>query len=226
MERARLVILNGGHLEAWGDSVKENLKNTGTLVVSAGDSLATRQLTEDGVTGQDPHVWLDPILAQQEVTTIAQALETVDPVNALTYKSNAQDLTARLAQLDTAYATGLQSCQKKDIVTSHAAFGYLTSQYGLNQVAITGLSPDAQPSAQQLAQVATFVEQHKVGYIFFESLVSPKLSDTIATETGAKTLELNPLEGLTDDEVKQGKDYFSVMHDNLSNLQLALVCQK
>ena len=114
---------------------------------------------------------------------------------------------------------------KSDIITSHTAFSYLASEYNLNQVAITGLSPDEEPSPTELAEVAQFAQEHNVQYIFFESLVSPKLSETIAEEVNAQTLVLNPIEGLSDEEISQGKTYISVMQDNLTNLQTALQCQ-
>src|SRR5258708_33486523 len=114
----------------------------------------------------------------------------------------------------TLFRSGLANCKQKDIITSHAAFGYLASTYGLNQVPIAGLSPDQEPSAKQLAEVANFAKQHNVKYIFFEKLVSPKLSETIASEIGAKTLVLDPLEGLTEYDIKSGKGSFSGMQEN------------
>jgi len=117
-------------------------------------------------------------------------------------------------------------CQLKDIVTSHAAFGYLAAAYGLNQIAIAGLSPDAEPSPEQLADIVKQARTDKIKYIFFESLVSPKLAQTIATEINAQTLVFNPLEGLTKDEIAQGQDYFTEMRNNLTNLRTALQCAK
>ena len=164
-------------------------------------------------------------MAKKEVEKIAQAIDQADPNNKSFYDQNTKNLEDKLDQLDNEYKTGLTSCQSKDIVTSHAAFGYLGTRYGLNQVAIAGLSPDEEPSSKQLVDVADFARKNNVKYIFFESLVSPKLSETIAQEIGAKTLVLDPLEGLSDDNIKQGKDYFSVMRDNLANLQTALQCK-
>ena len=105
------------------------------------------------------------------------------------------------------------------------AFGYLAADYGLTQIGIAGLSPDAEPSLKELAGVADFAKANHVKYIFVEALASPKLSDTIAREVGATTLVLNPLEGLTDEELTQGKTYVTEMERNLSNLRTALQCQ-
>ncbi len=224
IERANLLILNGG-VEAWGDKIKDNLKGTNTQIVVAGETLLSRDLTENGQTAKDPHVWLDPTLAKKEVEKITQAIDQADPNNKSFYDQNTKNLEDKLDQLDNEYKSGLSDCGSKDIITSHAAFGYLAQRYGLNQVSIAGLSPDEEPSAQALADVANFAKEHNVKYIFFEKLVSPKLSETIANEIGAKTLVLDPLEGLSDDDIKNGKDYFSVMRDNLANLQTALQCK-
>lgn len=225
MERAQLIILNGGGLEAWGDRVLEN-NNAHTTVVIAGEGLTTQQIVEDGETMTDPHVWLSPVLAQHMVERIEQGFINVDPDNAAYYKMNARTLLDTLSALDTAYRDGLRACASKDIVTSHAAFGYLAAAYGLNQVSIAGLSPDAEPSPKQLADIAQFATSHRVRYIFFESLVSPKLSQTIAREVGAQTLTLDPIEGLSDDDSAAGKDYVTLMRDNLAHLTIALQCMQ
>jgi zinc transport system substrate-binding protein len=225
MERASLIILNG-NVEPWADKVKANLQHSSTKIITVSDGLVTRTLTEAGTTSADPHVWLDPILAKKEVQKISDAIIAIDPVHIDIYKKNTANLVTKLDQLDTTYKTGLASCSVKDIVTSHAAFAYLAQQYGLNQVPIAGLSPDEEPSTQALIATATLVQEKNIKYIFFESLVSPKLAQTIAQETHAQTLELNPLEGLPRDEVQQGKDYFTVMQSNLQNLQTALSCTK
>ncbi|MBP2654837.1 MAG: ABC-type metal ion transporter, periplasmic subunit [Firmicutes bacterium] len=170
----------------------------------------------------DAHMWLDPLSAQQEVLNIAQALQAVDPENSDYYKQNAEKYNKELAQLDQEYQRTLNNLPRRDIITSHAAFSYLTKRYNLTQVAIMGLAPDSEPTPEKLANIIDFCKKHKVKYIFFETLVSPKLSETVARETGAKLLVLNPLESLTVDETNQGKNYITVMQDNLANLKIAL----
>lgn len=223
IEQGKMLILNG-RVEAWGDKIKENLKDTQVTVVTAGQGLLTKQLTEAGQTTIDPHVWLSPMLAKKEVNTISQAMIQADAKDQSFFEANTAELKQRLDALDQDYRRGLVNCKEKDIITSHAAFGYLAAEYGLNQVPIAGLSPDAEPSPKQLADIANFAKQHHVKYIFFESLISPKLSDTIATEVGAQTLVLDPLEGISDADMRQGNDYFTVMRTNLVNLQTALQC--
>lgn len=204
IEKSQLLILNGG-VETWGKKV------TARNVLTAGAGL---------INGSDPHVWLDPLLAKQEAKKIAEALVSIDKKNKNYYKKNAQKLYTQLDSLDVQYRIGLSGCKKHDIVTSHAAFGYLANAYGLHQVAITGLSPDAEPSTKKLAEVTDFVKTNKVTYIFFETLVSPKLAETIAAETGAKTLVLDPLEGISEGT------FITIMQSNLDNLQKALECTK
>jgi zinc transport system substrate-binding protein len=224
IERSRLIVLNGGGLEAWSDAIRKNIDADKAIIVAAGEGLTTQRDTEKGQTETDPHVWLAPRLAQKMVERIAQAFEQADPANRDYYRSNADSLKIKLGDIDMEYRRGLSNCKGKNIITSHAAFGYLAADYGLNQAPIAGLSPDAEPSPRQLADIAKFARDNKVKYIFFESLASPKLSQTIATEVGAQALVLNPIEGLSDEELSQGKDYLSVMHDNLINLQTALQC--
>ena len=226
MESCKLIILNGGGLEVWGDNIRKNINAKNTSIVVAGEGLTTQQVTEDEKTETDPHVWLAPPLAERMVERIAQAFEQADPANKNYYQSNANSLKIKLSDLDEEYRQGLSACKNKNIITSHAAFGYLATAYGLNQVPIAGLSPDAEPSPRQLADIAKFAKDNNVKYIFFESLVSPKLSQTIAAEVGAKTLVLDPIEGLSEEEMAQGKTYFSIMQDNLTNLRTALQCTK
>ena len=225
IENSKLVILNGGGLEAWGDDIKKNIDPARTQVIVAGKGLTDRRVTEEGKTTTDPHVWLSPVLAGEMVERIAQGFERADPANKSYYQANAAAMKARLADLDRAYRQGLSRCAERDIITSHAAFGYLAAAYGLKQVSIAGLSPDAEPSAQQLAHITEFARKNHVKYIFFERLVSPKLAGTIAGEIGAQTLVLNPIEGLSNRELADGKDYFTEMKSNLVNLEKALQCR-
>lgn len=221
---SKILVLNGT-VEVWGEKVAKLVEGTGVGVVVAGEGLQKFSTLEEGVRINDPHIWLDPILAKVEVDRIAQALILVDPINAVSYQENREALLHRLESLHQKYTLGLSTCSSRDIITAHSAFAYVASRYNLKQVSISGLSPEQEPSAQELAAVANFAKANNVHYIFFESLVSPKLADTIAKEVGAKTLVLNPLEGITDEEAAAGSTYFSIMEENLKNLQIALQCQ-
>jgi zinc transport system substrate-binding protein len=172
----------------------------------------------------DPHVWLDPVLYRRVVDRTEQALTRARPRDAAAFESNARAFDAELGRLDQEYRNGLAGCARNVIVTSHAAFGYLSARYGLVQEPISGLSPDAEPSPQRLAQLVDLVKRDGVTTIFTEELVSPKVAETLAREVGVKTAVLNPLEGLTKQEVAAGQDYVSVMRSNLKTLQEALGC--
>ena len=225
IESSKLLILNGGNLEAWGNKIKDELGSKNITIVIAGQDLVNKQLVENGQKILDPHVWLDPPLAKQEVQKITQGFIQIDPANTSFYQSNAQLLENKLDSLDQEYMAGLNSCANTSIVTSHAAFGYLADRYHLTQISITGVSPDEEPSTQKLAEIADMVKRMHIKVIFFESLISPKLSQTIATETGAQTLVLDPIEGISEKDLSAGKDYFTQMEMNLHNLKIALQCK-
>jgi zinc transport system substrate-binding protein len=227
IQDSNLLILNG-HVEPWADKAPQLIDATHTTLVVAGDGLQSQQVTAEGQTTIDPHVWLSPVLATHMVDSIEAGFEKADAAHASYYQANALALKAKLAQLDMEYRNGLAQCASKDIITSHAAFGYLASAYGLTQIPIAGLSPDAEPSPQQLASIVDIAKKNHVTTIFFESLVSPKLSQTIADEIGAKTAVLDPIEGVANagalDSSGRPIDYFGSMRNNLHILRTALVC--
>lgn len=225
MHDADVVVLNGGGLETWGDDIGRQLEGQPVRIVQAGNGLVTKQVAEeDEGTVPDPHVWLDPVLAKQEAARIAETLAAADPAHAQQYDARNRQLAVLLDSIDTRYRQGLSACTTTAFVTSHHAFGYLAARYNLTQVGIAGLSPDEEPSPQQLADAATFVRERKIGTIFFESLVSPKLADTLAREVGVRTEELNPIEGLTPAQSAAGDTYETIMIRNLDHLKDALGC--
>jgi zinc transport system substrate-binding protein len=164
----------------------------------------------------DPHVWLDPVRYATIVTRIGRGLGD---------EAAARRLVRRLRGLDNEYRAGLSDCERHEIVTSHEAFGYLAERYGLEQVAITGLSPEAEPEPGKLQDVVDLVRERGVTTIYFETLVSPRIGETVARETGAHTAVLNPIEGLAPDEIDRGEDYFTLMRENLRALRRGLGCR-
>jgi zinc transport system substrate-binding protein len=171
--------------------------------------------------GKDPHVWLDPTRLSAIAAAVAAQFSAVDPANAGAYADRLAKLQADLAELDMEYATGLKNCQRREVFTSHAAFGYLAERYHLTQVALSGLDPEVEPTPQQLAGVAQQAKAKGATTIFYETLVSPKISETIAREVGAQAAVLDPIEGL---QPGSSGDYLSVMRTNLAALQKALGC--
>lgn len=170
----------------------------------------------------DPHFWLDPTLMAEAATGFADTLAEADPDHAAEYRSNAKALTAKLEALDGDLEAGLADCERTDLVTSHNAFGYLARRYGFEQVGITGLTPEQEPSPADLAAIADFVEENGVTTIYFETLTSPSIAETLASETGADTAVLDPIEGLTDES--KGSDYLEIMTSNLASLQSGQGC--
>jgi zinc transport system substrate-binding protein len=170
----------------------------------------------------DPHIWLDPTKLAKIATAVGDRLAAVDSDGAELYRANAAKLAGGLAALDGEYRAGLASCSRKAFVTSHAAFGYLAKRYGLEQIPIAGISPEAEPSPQRIAAVQKLVRDKGITTVFFETLVSPKLAETIARDTGARAEVLDPVEGI---EAGSASNYFTVMRANLEALRKALGCR-
>jgi zinc transport system substrate-binding protein len=164
----------------------------------------------------DPHVWLDPLRYAKLVARIGTALGD---------RAAAHRLVSRLHALDRDYRRGLADCGRRELVTSHEAFAYLGRRYGLRQIAITGLSPEVEPTPATLARVVRLVRRTKATTVYFETLVSPRLARTVAREAGAGAAALDPIEGLTPEEAKAGQDYFSLMRRNLASLRAGLGCR-
>jgi zinc transport system substrate-binding protein len=174
-----------------------------------------RQEGNGGGPPGDPHVWLDPVRYAALVRLVGTALGD---------EAATIPLTRRLGRLDAAYRKGLAHCARREIVTSHAAFGYLARRYGLVQVPLEGLTPEAEPSAKDIARLVDVVRRSGTTTVFFETLISPKLAETVAREAGVGTAVLDPLEGLSTSRIAAGADYFTVMRENLATLQKALGC--
>jgi zinc transport system substrate-binding protein len=176
------------------------------------DLLEGIDLRADG----DPHAWLDPTLYA------AMALRIGEPLDR---PGAAEDFADRLHELDADYERGLESCERREIVTSHAAFGYLADRYGLEQIAVTGLAPATEPAAADLERLAGEIEATGATTVFTEPLVSPRLAETVARESGVETATLDPLEGVTEEAAERGDDYFTIMRENLEALREALGCR-
>lgn len=174
--------------------------------------------------GVDPHVWLDPSRFKAMVQRMAAALVQTDPAGKAQYETNAATYTGALDALDAQFRAGLSGCDSRIIVTSHRAFGYLADRYELVQVPIAGIAPEEEPNPRSMAAVAAFAKSRGVEVVFFESLVPKKLADAVASEIGARTDALDPIEGLTAEQVEEGRSYVSIQQDNLASLRRGLGC--
>jgi zinc transport system substrate-binding protein len=208
------VVLYLGH--GFQPAVADALAGAHGRVVDALAGLPLDQPSGDTDAGltADPHVWLDPQLYERIVRRVGDVLHR--PTTRF---------VAQLEALDRSYRTGLADCSRREVVTSHAAFGYLARRYGLRQVAITGIAPESEPTARQLGGVVDVVRRTHATTVFFERLVSPRLAETVAREVGAKTAVLDPIEGLTPAEASHGDTYFTLMRRNLAALRKALACR-
>ena len=187
--------------------------------------LLTLQGPEAAAGGLDPHVWLDPVLMIRLIGEVRDALTRAEPSGRRAFAANADAYESQVRALDQRFRTGLQTCDRRVIVTSHAAFGYLAARYGLTQEPIAGVAPEAEPDPRRLAELTGLVQREGVTTIFTEELVSPRVADTLAREAGVRTAVLNPLEGLTKAEQAAGDDYVTVMDRNLQILRTALGCR-
>jgi zinc transport system substrate-binding protein len=215
LKRADLVLFLSGHFQAAVEKAVPMARRSLDARSVAGPVLDSPE--EPGTA--DPHFWQDPSRMVNVAGAVAAKLESIDPSHASTYRRNADALIASLREVDAAYRSGLASCRRHEIVTSHAAFGYLAKRYGLTQIPIAGLDPETEPTPKRIADVVGLVRKYQVKTIFYEKLVSPKIAQTIAREAHVGTDVLDPIEG-----VRLPDDYLTVMRRNLGSLRRALDC--
>lgn len=225
---ADVFVYNSTQLETWAENITDTVDEEKTVIIEAAKNIDLMEATEDEEEEHeeeghdhelDPHVWLDPVLAIKEVETIRDALIKKYPEKETVFSENAQAYIDKLTKLDQEYTDSFAGAANKTFVTQHAAFGYLAKQYGLTQEAISGISPDEEPTPSRLAELKDYVEKNKIEIIYFEENASSKVAETLANETGVRLLVLNPLESLTEDQIKDGESYLSVMEENLAALK-------
>lgn len=218
LTEADLLVYSGAGMENWVDKSLETLGSDApeTVEASEGISLLTEEETED------PHVWLNPENAKIMMENIKNALCDLDSTHAETYEANYEMYKSKLENLDESYKDALAQVSKRDIVVSHASFGYLCDAYGLVQKPIEGLMADSEPDPATMSEIISFMKEKEIQYIFDEELVNNKVVDTIAGETGAVMEILDPIEGLSEERMQAGEDYFSIMEKNLAVLEKAL----
>jgi zinc transport system substrate-binding protein len=217
---ARLVLYLKGLQPAVDDAVKT--LHDRARAFDALSVIAPRHSSDGSV---DPHFWLDPSLLAKVAAVIEQRLEGAAPADAALFQRNLTRLDTQLAELDRQFGTGFVHCTRHEIFTGHAAFGYLAARYGLHQIAITGLNPEAEPSPRQLTEIIQLARKLHPSVIYAETLVSSRSVDAVARAVGAKVAVLDPIEGLLPAERTAGDDYLSLMRRNLRTLEEGLACQ-
>ena len=219
---ADLLVLSSGFMPAVDDTVAENASGR---IVDAAEIADLIPATEDADADEalDPHFWLDPNRLASVAVEVQRQLVEVDPDNAKAYEANLAALEDDLADLDADLDKGLRDCARRTVVVSHDAFGYLGDRYGLDIHAINGISPDAEPSPAHLRELSDLIDSAGITTVFSETLASPAMAETLASDLGLETAVLDPVEGLSDDT--SDEDYLSLMRANLDALQEANGCR-
>jgi zinc transport system substrate-binding protein len=215
VQASDLVVGLKGFQPALDDAVEDRAS-----LLDLGPVMGERKAS-DGLGGRpalDPHVWLDPSRMAAAATAIGERLATVTPARAAVFRQRAATTRARLLQLDAAFRTGLAGCAVRDLVTGHAAFGYLATRYGLHQVGVTGTDPEGEPSPARVADVVRYARDAHVRTVFVAP-GEPGTAQTVASELGTGTTPLDTLEA-----ERPGEDYVSAMQSDLTALRTGLGC--
>lgn len=230
LSEADLVIYQKGFQNAVDQAVEQaqpkNVIDVSTavkLMESAADDGHEHSEGDGHEHATDPHIWLDPKNMAAITSAVATKLTEIDAKDKDALSANADQLKTNLTQLDQDFTTGLKNGQRKEFITSHAAFGYLAHAYGLTQIGISGLAPESDPSPTRIAQVQKLAKEHGVTTIFYETLTSPSHAKAIAGDLKLTTDVLDPIEGITPES--KGSDYIAVQRANLAALKTANGCQ-
>lgn len=227
---ADVFVYNSDEMETWVPSVLESIESSDVIVVEAAEDIALFELEEaaeeehsdeegEDAHNVDPHVWLDPVYAQEEVAAILAGVLEADEANKESYEANAAAFNEKLAELDAAYQTAFETAENRTFVVQHAAFGYIARRYELTEVAVSDVSSDAEPNPAKLAELQQFMIDNQITTVYYSDSASSKTAQTLAEATGATLEVLSPLEGITDEDQEAGKDYLSVMEENLTALK-------
>lgn len=225
LEQADLVVYERGFQPSVDAAVQQNPPQAAldvTQVVPL-QPFAADPAGDQAPSGLDPHLWLDPTRLVPVARAVARALATADPRHAADYSAHASRLVSDLERLDSAFRRGLSNCQRSEFVASHAAFGYLARRYGLTMIAIAGATPEAEPSAQHLAQVQSLIESDGITTVFSERLGTSAYADTLAADLNLHPAVLDPIEGLASSDPRA--NYLTLMLANLAALRSANGCR-
>lgn len=230
INNADVFIYTGKYMEPWAEDIIKSVTNKKLVIVDAGRGTgmipAVFHDAGEPSGSFDPHIWLDFDNAKIMVGNIAKAFQAQDPANREYYEQKAAAYDAGLSELDSAFKNTIATCKNKEIVYGgHYAFGYLARRYGLKYIAAQGISPDAEPSAADMARLVKQIRKDNIKYIFYEELTSPKIAETLASETGVKLLLLNAAHNVTRDQMDRGVSFFDILSRDLENLKVGLECR-
>ena len=222
IREADLFVFMGHAMEPWVSDILRSLGGGGPMVLEASRGIDSPAENS----AMDPHLWLDFSMSARMVGRIESALVTLDPASGAVYRKNAAGYREELRKMDGLFRTGLSGCSKKTFVFGgHSAFGYLARRYGLKQIPVYGISPDAEPSPRHIVQIIKIVRKNHLKVMYFEDLVNPRLAQVIARETGARTMALYPAGNVTARQWKEGVTFLDLMKLNLANLKQGLECE-
>lgn len=223
--KADLLIFNGAGLEPWVEDLLRGLENPGLRVVDASSIVHHIEHMHNGEKHLDPHIWLSLRNDKKIVKAITEALIEIDPEYTEYYRERCSDYLVNLTELEEKFIEALSKCKhRKFIIGGHSAFGYLAHDFNLTQIAVQGISPDAEPSPSKIAEIIELITSENIKYIFFERVMNPKTAQVIGDASGAEILMLDPVPTMKREEAEY-KSFLSVMEENLRNLQKGLECQ-
>jgi zinc transport system substrate-binding protein len=221
---ADVLIFNGAGLEPWIQQIVSASGNTKLIQVDTSQGIQLLPVSAEFQRNSrtvDPHIWLDPVLAKQQVNNILQGLIQADPADSQYFTQNAQAYEAKLDTLNSEAINATSNVATSHFVTFHEAFAYFAKQYNLTQIPISGPFEE-EPTPSDIQNVINAIHQYHLLYVGYESLENPATSQSISSQTNATLIEMNPIEGLTAQEKAAGKNYISLMQEDIANIGLAL----
>lgn len=225
LSTADVLILNGAGLEPWAEAAVKAAGNAKLVVVDCSQNVTLLPVPPEFQVSNrtvDPHIWLDPVDAMQMVRNILAGFVKADPTDTAYFTANAGAYMARLQDLDAQFAAlSKSSLATREFVTFHTAFGYLAKQYNLTQVPVFGPFEE-EPTAADIANVVQVINRDHLLYVGYESLENPAIPQTIASQTNATLVPMNPIEGLDANQRAEGQTYLTIMAQTLLVLNLAL----
>lgn len=229
IRNAQIFFFQGGGFDPWAETVASQIPRREIRIINMIEEIKKEnelvKVSSDGEEDLiDPHIWLDPTSAIKEVEIIRNELKISDPSKATMYEKNANHSIQALKNFDQEFERGLKNCQLREIVVSHDAFGYLAKRYQFSLIPLMGLSPEEEPSLERLSEVVKEMKEKNIEWFFVEPLSEEGIENTLQNETGAQSLILHPIETLTLEERREGKNYFSLMRENFENLKKAMKC--
>lgn len=225
LSNAQVLIFNGVIESSWAPKLLEGIDNKNLIIVDTSKNIQLIGSQDADEPGNDPHIWLDPVLAKEQVVAIRNAFVEADPAGKGYYEKNAETFLQKLDSLDIEFRSTFATCQKKDILITHATLAYFCKEYGCNQVPVEGVNAEGDPSPAVLAEIIRQAKDKNITTVFVENLMNPKSAKTLAEEIHGKVAIFNSVHGLTEDEQQRGEEYISQMNENIDTIKTGLDCK-